>query len=329
MNEPKNHHFIPILHLQHFIGAEPKGHVWTYEKMTGDIRSSIPAETGFETHFYSVQKEDGSMDTSIEKHLAAIEGKAAPVYQELLRGQIPTDPQQRMDFAHFLALMHVRTPAMRRMIGKMHGQQAQVMRYAYGSHPKAFEGLKRRIEKDRGETMPAEIEALIKEKLIDPSGYEVQVSKESTLHILGAADKIAPILEKMKWSLFQPKHGFFISSDNPLVRDCDPKTKHPIYGDQGFANPTNEIIFPLSPQRLLFMCFDSRKPDHLIVNREYVELVNKGIAANSDRYLYAHLKHKAIAALAKEFEDSRPDMTMQGFGPDKFAPTKVVRRFKP
>ena len=328
MTDPKRHHFIPRLHLQYFTGTEPKGHVWTYEKQTGDIRSAVPDETAVESHFYSVENEDGTMDTRIEKHLSQIEGKAAPVYEMLLRSEIPTDTQQRMDFAHFLALMHVRTPAMRRMIGKMRGQEVQVMNYAYATFPGAFDSLNRRVEKETGRILSDEQKELIRQKFEDPSGYEIQVSKESTMFILGSADKITPILEKMKWSIFEPKHGFFITSDNPLLRDCDPKTKHPIYGDHGFMNKTNEIIFPLSKNRLLFMCWNPLMRETATADRHYVDAINKFVAANSDRYIYAHLKHKTLEDLARKSRDTKPDMDMQGFGPDNFAPTKVMRRFK-
>lgn len=88
-NQPKRQHFVPRLHLQHFTSSEPKGHVWTYDAQTGLCRSSVPAETGIEAHFYSVENTDGTMDTRIEEYLARIEGDAAPVYERLSRGLMP------------------------------------------------------------------------------------------------------------------------------------------------------------------------------------------------------------------------------------------------
>jgi Protein of unknown function (DUF4238) len=145
----KRHHFNPVLHLQHFAGAEPKGQVWTYDKTTGDMRSAIPEQTAVETNFYSVERDDGSMDTTIEDYLADVEGKAAPVYDGLLQGTTPTG-QPRADFAQFLALMYVRTPAMRRMAGNVVGREIQIMNYAYASNPKAFDALLHRVEKAGG-----------------------------------------------------------------------------------------------------------------------------------------------------------------------------------
>jgi hypothetical protein len=113
-----------------------------------------------------------------------------------------------------------------------------------------------------------------------------------------------------------------------LVRIVDPATHHPIYGDHGFLNKTAEVIFPLSPQRLLLLSWKKEARDIGAIDRDGVDRINSTLAAHSDRYLYAHIKHKGLAKLAAKFKDSRPGMTTQGLGPKKFAPTRVVRRNK-
>ena len=55
------------------------------------------------------------MDTSIEERLSDIEGDAGETYKALLDGRIPTDPKERINFAHFLGVMYARTPTMRRL----------------------------------------------------------------------------------------------------------------------------------------------------------------------------------------------------------------------
>jgi hypothetical protein len=144
---PKRHHFIPILHLKHFVRSDPEGQVWTYDAESGDVRSALPENTAVQSHFYSVATEDGTMDTGLEEFIATIESKAAPAYEALLQGRLPAkDTQARVDFATFLALMYVRTPAMRRMGAEMVGRQLQIMCYAYGTNEKAFDALNRRAE---------------------------------------------------------------------------------------------------------------------------------------------------------------------------------------
>jgi hypothetical protein len=64
------------------------------------------------------------------------------------------------------------------------------------------------------------------------------------------------------------------------------------------------------------------------LDRKAVDMANRARAAHSDRYLYAHIRHNYVQKLAAQFKDSRPAMTTQGFGPDKFAPVKISRRSK-
>jgi hypothetical protein len=119
----------------------------------------------------------------------------------------------------------------------------------------------------------------------------------------------------VKWSILRAKHGFFITSDNPVAREVDPTTRRPFYGDGRFVNKTVEVIFPLSRELLLLMSWNDA-PRKEALDRKHVDLANRARAAHSDRYLYAHIHHKHLRALATEFKDSRPNMTTQGFGPD-------------
>ena len=266
------------------------------------------------------------MDTRIEEFLSSVEGKAASVYTGLIGGTVPAaGTQERADFATFLGLMYARTPTMRRMSGEMLGRGIQIMAYAYGSNEKAFHDLNRRVEKSGGRVLTAAEKERLRQGFIDPSGFIVQVAKERTLHVLGVADKLAPLFFHMKWSLLAAEHGFFVTSDNPIVKEVDPKSISPFYGDGGFVNKTGEITLPLSPKLLLLMSWNPA-PRLASLSRELVQLVNKARAAHSDRYLYAHIRHKYIQQLAAEFKDIRPGMKTSGFGPKNFAEVKLMRR---
>jgi Protein of unknown function (DUF4238) len=327
---PKRQHFIPILHLKHFAGADPKGQVWTYDAESGEVRSATPENTAVQTHFYSVEGEDGVMDTRVEDCLAEIESHAAPVYEALLRAEIPAKgTQARADFASFLAVMYSRTPAMRRISGELTGRLMQSLNYAYGSNEQAFEAILRRAEENGARPLNSEEKERLRGVFLDPSKYVIQIAKERTFPaIFGLAVKLAPILGGMKWSIVQALHGFFITTDNPLVRGVDPKTHHPIYGDDGFFNETAQVIFPLSPHRLLFMSWNENASDIGSFERDRVNRIDHGLAAHSDRYLYSHIRHKRLEEMAAKFKNSRPGITTQGFGPKKFAKVEVPRRMK-
>jgi hypothetical protein len=323
---PKSQHTVPRLHLQHFAGSAPPGQVWTYDAVEARQWSAIPKETCVQTHFYSAERADGTMDIRLEEFLSQVEGRAASVYRALLSGRLPEDPQARLDFAQFLALMYTRTTAMRRIAGEIRGKGVQIRSYAYASNSSAFEASMRRFEAETGQKLDAALKEKVRQAMLDPSGYMVEVSKESTFMALSASDNLTPIFNKMKWSLVEARHGYFVTSDNPIVRDVDPKTHHPMYGDGGFVNKTAEVSFPLSPKMLLLMSWNESARDIAIIERDHVHQVNVLRAAHSERYLFAHINDKRIARLADLYKDSRPGVAMQGFGPQTFAPIKVARR---
>ena len=321
---PKGHHFIPRLHLQHFVGEDPPGQVWSYDKQTRRTWSAVPQETAVQTHFYSVEQPDGTMNTSLEEALSKIEGAAAPVYQRLVERAIPED-QERMDFAHFTGVMIVRTPAMRRMMAEIYGRMLQIENYAYATNPEAFEGLVARFEKETGRKLEPGAKEAVKQAMIDPSARTIILPQEQTLNVLKSAENLAELFFDMNWFTIRAAQGFFITSDNPVVREVDPRTRHPFYGDHGFVNETAEVTFPLSREILLLMAWSDRRRKEAL-DRQAVDMANRARAAHSDRYLYSHIRHKYVERLCFEFKDSRPAMKTEGFGPDKFASIKVSRR---
>ena len=233
----------------------------------------------------------------------------------------------RMDFAHFTALMIVRTPAERRMTAETYGRMLQIKNYAYATHPQAFETLIRNFEKDTGQKLDSAAIEAVKQAMLDPSGLALILPQELSLVALNSAKTLARTFYDMHWFTIRADQGFFITSDNPVVREVDPRTRHPLYGDGGFLNKTVEVTFPLSRQILLLMSWSDRQRKE-VLDRKAVDSANCARAAHSDRYLYAHINSKYVKSLSAQFKDFRPGMTTEGFGPNKFAPIKVSRRSK-
>jgi Protein of unknown function (DUF4238) len=130
----------------------------------------------------------------------------------------------------------------------------------------------------------------------------------------------------MHWALLSPRAGYFITSDNPLARQVHRDTVHPVYGDMGFVNPTAEITFPLSPELMLLLVWEPRSQRTASLPAEFVIKANEIRAAQSDQYLYAHVQSPVLEQLAARFRDSRPTMTTEGLGPERFGRTKVGKK---
>jgi hypothetical protein len=148
-NVPRSQHLVPRLHLQHFTGLEPKGHVWTYDKEQGSARHAVPEETATFSHFYSIENDDGTYDVSAETKPAENEGQAAPIYKEMLKGNFPNDIEERSIFSLFLAYVYFRTRAQRQDTAHLMGLGIQSLMYAYAENDCAFDTLTRKAEAER------------------------------------------------------------------------------------------------------------------------------------------------------------------------------------
>lgn len=317
----KRHHTVPEMHLKHFAASSQTGQVWVYDKQDISTRPSLPSETGHQRYFYAVKDQKGEIDNRLEDYLANIESKADPIYVNMLRGSLPISAQERHDFSHFLALMYFRTPTMRRISAEMQAAALQNSCYAHTVY--GFDSMIKGMEQRYDKTYSEEEKEKLHQTMIDPQGYVVQVPAERTLDILATADKLTLLFERMHWALVAPKHGFFVTCDNPVFRAVDPRTSHPIMGDGGFHNKSLHVTFPLSPKMALLMCWRKPVTTEIVFERPQVNLFNQARAYSAERFVYAHLEHKKIVDIVKCHKDSKIQFRASGFGPKNYSKVKV------
>ena len=323
MSKYRNHHVVPVLSLQHFV--DQRGQVWSYDKNNGRHWSAIPEETAFITHFYSFEREDGTMDTTIEKLIGRVESAAANAYEKLVAGEM-IKGKDREAFAHFVALMVSRTPTQRRIAAKTYALGMSVHLAATGQIEGAFESMVARMRKDGLEVREDDLPAL-RESMSDLSQFEVAIPKELTLRSLELADVLVRVFLKMKWSLWRPGGHYFVTCDNPVVRNIDPRTVHPLMGDHGYLNKTAQVTLPLSPRMMVCMMWDRGWSWPVEMPKEHVKEQNQHRAFNAETCIYAHLEDKRLLRLAQKYRDQRPDIEGGLLGDSKgFGSVTVPRR---
>jgi hypothetical protein len=321
----KAQHTVQRFHIAQFAGHDPKGHVWIYDNRSGEPRSAIPENVSIENNFYSFEREDGTWDNLLDDWITKVEGKATPVYVKLLDGKIPTYSQHKYDFAQYLALTYVRTRAMRRMSAETIGQMMQVKHYAHAENSKAFEAGVARYEKDKGKILTPEAKEDLRKSLLDPSGLIMTLPKALGFAGFHVLDDLTDIFLNTHWSLVDAGSGFYITSDNPLLRMVPgPRPRR----DFGFRHKTMEVTFPLSPRRMLLLTYEKPPADRWIASKETVRGQNEGRAVSCEHELYCHLEHKHIARLSAQFKDKRLNRKVFGYGPKEYALVKVRRRRK-
>jgi Protein of unknown function (DUF4238) len=317
-------HTTPRFHLAQFAGNDPKGCVWVYDADSQTSRPSVPESVGVERNFYSVKRTDGTWDTTIDDWITGVESKAEPIYRRLLSGELPEDDtQEKYDFALYLAVMLARTTAHRQKAAQAYAHFAQIRHYAVGIDDQAFASHVAAYERKTSEVMPTEVRERVRAIMLDPSDFIVQVPKEVSIPGLLVIDDLAPLFLKMRWSMFVPANGFFITSDNPILHRNNPARRHLI--QHGFRDKTAEITFPLSPQRTLLLTWARWPPPAFALQRRAVDELNKAVAINSERFLYAHIEHRHIAKLSRTFGATKPRMRFGGFGPKNFSEVRLKR----
>jgi hypothetical protein len=284
-------HIVPVLCLKHF--TDQRGHVWTFDKTLKKHRSSRPEETATVGHYYSVEREDGSMDTTIEDVFTAIENEAAPVYEKMVAGELPKG-SDREAFAQFLGIMYTRSPESRRlgMAAAKFIFETQIA--ATGAIKPAFHAHLKRLEAAGVDVTDPE---RIRRWLLDMSHSKLVLPKHYALMPIGHSPKLANLFLNLKWSMFRAESHFFLTCDNPIYRAIDGSTAHPIYGDHGLRNKTAQITFPLSPKRLLFMHWEAKFPIEVPMTAKMVKAENLKRVLAAERQIYAHLEYRKLARL--------------------------------
>jgi hypothetical protein len=187
------HHLVPVLCLKQF--TDQKEHVWTYSKQDGRSWHRRPEDTAKVADFYSFEREDGSMDDTIESLLSEIEDKASRPYDKLVAGRLVFGPLKN-NFANFLAAQVVRTSTQRRLSAKMYAWIMQIHLAARATIKPAFKSALKMLS-DQG--VDVSDKETIRKTFLDPSGYNIAVPKHTTLQSLAIADKSADLFYAMEW----------------------------------------------------------------------------------------------------------------------------------
>ena len=193
----KQQHKIPRLHLQYFAGHDGKSDVWTYCKKSKKCWSASPQRTAKQGYFYSLKTDNGDWNHSLDEWLQTVETKAAPIYEAIIDGSIPSKgSQERYDFAVFLASMHTRTEAFFEMAAEYHSMQIFLKGNVIADNDDAFEKSIQEYENEIGKKLSENQKAKTRQALNDPSGYKLEVPRELMLPAMGVTDQIAPIIMK-------------------------------------------------------------------------------------------------------------------------------------
>jgi Protein of unknown function (DUF4238) len=163
------------------------------------------------------------------------------------------------------------------MSAEIYGRLIQIKDYACATYPKSFQTYIRDLESKTGQKLDSAAREAVKQRMINPSEQPLVLPQETTFIAMKSAKELAPLFLNMKWSILRANQGFFITSDNPVVKEVDPRTRCSFRGDGGFLNETAEVTFPLSREFLLLMSWTTAARKKELDRRESMGQTKLGL----------------------------------------------------
>jgi hypothetical protein len=300
----KLHHYVPQFYLEGFADLKNPINTWVYEKGREGPRSQGIKGTAAEGYYYSLETPEGGKDDAIERELLSrVETKAAPIIGRWRQARKPEiHPEDIEAVAPFLATCWVRSPRMRQDINEAMILLARRILEQFTQDETLIDDFLR--EHPNFGASKQELQEAAKAGQ-DPTRILLKASKNLLIGLsFLMTDELWPFLAERKWSILEAARSVeFITSDSPLSVFELTRRGTAIIG-VGIGRPGAELTLPLTPCRALRLSLKEKKVWRRISSGETRE-INRRIACQAERYVYASRNSKRIIAVVKKFEHTR------------------------
>ena len=243
----KHQHWVPQFYLRYFATPESRGtkapQVWIFSKHDedGDERLTHVRNVCGKRYLYTPVDTNGHRQWGLDDRLGDVERLLAEIWPELAEGYVSLDDVSiRKGLSLFVALMHMRNPAVREEVERMHAQIVEL----YETAPRRADGAP--------DVNEVEINEQVRE--VDTSGWHSYRSWKRDDHdrffahtVQSETGRIATLLLSRRWSIVCSEEDAFITTDKPVSLHHLEREKF------GFGTPAVIVTFPLGPRRMLVM----------------------------------------------------------------------------
>lgn len=243
----KHQHWVPQFYLRYFATPESRGtkapKVWIFSKHDEDGHEQLTHVRNVcgKRYLYTPVDLDGQRKWDLDDRLGYVETLLAQVWPELAEGYVPLDDDAlRKGLSLFVALMHLRNPAMREEVERMHERIVAI-----------FETAPHRSDRTP-EIEEVEINGQV--HVLDTSDWHDYRTWGRGDHdrffahiVQSEAGRLAKMLLSKRWSVVCSEEDAFITTDKPV------SLHHLERGKFGFGTQGTLVTFPLGPKRMLLM----------------------------------------------------------------------------
>jgi hypothetical protein len=245
--QPVNQHWVPKFYLRYFATQQTREtdspQVWIFSKRDedGDEKLTHVRNVCAKRFLYTPFQQDGSRSWDLENRLGEVETLLGSRWPEFAEGYVELgDEDVRKGLSLFVAIMHLRNPAVREQVERM--------------HQSILDSFKDAPLRPDGNPDVEEVDINGKVHAIDTHGWQAYRAWGKNEHDRFFADMvkaqtgdIAMMLLKKRWSVVCCDTDVFITTDKPVAMHHQQREKC------GFGTPGVIVTFPLGPKRLLVM----------------------------------------------------------------------------
>jgi uncharacterized protein DUF4238 len=251
----RQHHYLPQMYQRPFANA--KGAVRVLHVDGSRDYTTGTAVAFVEKDYYTVASVDAEEDRRVIEHgvYGQAEKIAAPAHRHLVEGVFPPDPQERMDFAGFMALQKTRGPNFREFSNYATNQMGKAMQMGMAIAPDDYWEAKRvawEADLSSGPEPPGPFTKEQKDLLARGEMFNLASSKQGAVEMSFVAfDQMTTIFYMMDWALITFEEPWLLTGPEPLNywrRSLDAP-------DMMGIGPitSDEVQLPLSPTAALVL----------------------------------------------------------------------------
>jgi hypothetical protein len=294
VNEPRKHHYVPVVHQKRFVNEQ--GLLWVYDRVKKSFAERHPSVICCEKDLYAVKPQDAPKDQRLESvALAQADGDCALGIRTLISPLTGLPGHYvRSLVATFVGLQYSRLPSMREYVTTVWERGVKETMRLTAVNEGRMQSVIDSYERDTGDKVEVSAKTMV--DVIQRDGLKIEVNEMPFLrYVFRMAQIIADSVMGVSWQVLRaPAETGFVLCDAPVVV-VPPQGVRQV----GFEVPGTIIYVPLGREACLRMSRPKLyRLQYRDVDRHVVELINQNIAANSDRFIMGAAKQQIEATVA-------------------------------
>ena len=286
---PRNHHWVPQCYLKGFAKSRSKNaQLYVVDAVAQRHLMAVPRNVASARDFNRVEIA-GVDPNQIESDMSHFEGAVDKALERICRDRDILNAEDRNLVLNLIALLSVRTPAMREHIRQGYKRVLKRVMDLTLATKERYEASFSSAAQARAFDGEAMLPYETMRDFFDRDEYIINMP--TTRHVkqeFDLAGTILPLLGQRNWVLIRatPGTGGFITSDHPVILQWTELRDRRPFHSPGFGLHGTEVVFTISHDIAMVGTFEDPH-DMIDADVQQVALINGCIIGHGKRQIYA------------------------------------------